>query len=114
GRTEPGLEALASDRRLLRTFDLAAVAIAAVAAHRPLALLLDDLQWADDDTLRMLRYVVRADPASPIFVLLALRPDEMALVTEAVTLVADMERMGLVRLKVGRLTHVETAELLKQ
>lgn len=114
GRPEPGLEALPPERRLLRTFDLAGVAISAAASHRPLAILLDDLQWADDDTLRMLRYVVRADAASPIFLLLAIRPDEMALVTEAVTLVADMERMGLVRrMKIGRLNQVQTAELLK-
>jgi len=115
GRTEPGLEALSPDRKLLRAFDLAAVALATVADHKALALLIDDLQWADDDTLRMLRYVVRADPASSIFLLLAIRPDEMALVTEAVTLIADMERMGLVRrLKLGRLNQLETAELLRQ
>jgi DNA-binding NarL/FixJ family response regulator len=115
GRDEPGLEALSPDRKLLRTFDLAGVALGAVASMRPLALLIDDLQWADDDSLRMFRYMVRAIPTSPVFMLLAIRPDEMALVREAVTLIADMERMGLVRrLKLGRLTQIETAELLRQ
>ncbi|HEX5239469.1 MAG TPA: LuxR C-terminal-related transcriptional regulator, partial [Candidatus Limnocylindrales bacterium] len=42
-----------------------------------------------------------------------IRPDEFAQVTEAVNFVADMERMGLVRrLRPGRLTPTETAELL--
>ena len=61
----------------------------------PLAVLIDDLQWADDDSLRLLRYVVRSDATSPIFLMFAIRPEELALVTEAVNLIADMDRMGL-------------------
>ena len=62
GRDEPGFETLLPDAELLRAFDLAGVAISALAGIRPLALLIDDVQWADDDTLRLLRYVVRATP----------------------------------------------------
>jgi predicted ATPase len=58
GQPEPGLETLAPDAKLLRAFDQAAVALTAVASHAPLALLIDDLQWADDDTLRLLRYMI--------------------------------------------------------
>ena len=60
-------------------------------------LLIDDVQWADDDTLRMLRYVVRSVAERPVFLFLTIRPDELATVPEAVNFVADMERMGLVR-----------------
>ena len=97
GRDEPGLETLSPDAKLLRAFDLAGVAVSALAGVRPLALLIDDVQWADDDTLRLLRYVVRSDADRPVFLLLTIRPDEFAAVTEAVNFVADMERMGLVR-----------------
>ena len=94
---------------------LAGVAIAALAGIHPLALFIDDVQWADDDTLRLLRYVVRADADRPVFLFLTIRPDEFASVTEAVNFVADMERMGLVRrLRPGRFSSVETAELLKR
>ena len=56
--------------------------------------------------------MVRADADRPIFLLLTIRPDEFATVTEAVNFVADMERMGLVRrLRPGRFGSVETAEL---
>ena len=86
-----------------------------LAAIGPLALLVDDLQWADDDSLRLLRYIVRADAASPIFLLFAIRPEEFAFVTEAVNLVADMERMGLVRrLRLDRFSKPETTALLQQ
>ena len=115
GQDDPGLASLPPDRRLLRTFDLAAVAFRALADVRPLALLIDDLQWADDDSLRLLRYVIRADAESPVFLMFAIRPEELAFVTEAVNLLADMDRMGLVRrMKVGRFTQVETRELLAQ
>ena len=113
GQDDPGLATLPADRRLLRTFDLGAVAFRAAAAEAPLAVLIDDLQWSDDDSLRLLRYVVRSIATSPIFLLFAIRPEELALVTEAVNLLADMERMGLVRrMKVDRLTHPETRTLI--
>jgi DNA-binding NarL/FixJ family response regulator/tetratricopeptide (TPR) repeat protein len=115
GREEPGLESLPSDRRLLRTLDLAAVAIRSLLAERPVALLIDDMQWADDDSLRLLRYVVRTSTATPLFVMLAIRPEELAFVTEAVNLLADLDRQGAVRrLGLSRFTQVETAEFLRQ
>lgn len=115
GRDEPGLGSLPPDQKLLRTLDLAAIALRDLANQKPLALLIDDLQWADDDSLRLLRYVVRAAAGGPVFLMLAVRPEELAFVNEAVNLIADMERLGLVRrLKLNRFTQVETAEFLRQ
>ncbi|MDQ4005665.1 MAG: AAA family ATPase, partial [Actinomycetota bacterium] len=115
GRDDPGLESLPPDQKLLRTLDLGAVAVRALADERPLALLIDDLQWTDDDSLRLLRYVVRVASASPIFLMLATRPEELAFVNEAVNLIADMERLGLIRrLKLNRFTQVESAEFIQQ
>jgi DNA-binding CsgD family transcriptional regulator/tetratricopeptide (TPR) repeat protein len=114
GRHEAGLESLPPETKQLRAFDLACVALGTIAAQRPLAVLLDDVQWADDDSLRMLRYVVRSAGDSPIFLLLTIRPAEFESVSEAVNLVADMERMGIVRrLRPARLTQMETSELLR-
>ncbi len=115
GQDDPSLANLPPDARLLRTFDLAAVAIRDLAAGRPLAIFVDDLQWADDDSLRLLRYVVRAVTTSPIALMATIRPEEFAFVTEAVTLVADMERFGVVRrLRLLRFTHGETATFLSE
>ncbi|MET0937954.1 MAG: AAA family ATPase [Gaiellaceae bacterium] len=115
GRDDPSLEALAPDHKLLRVFDLAAVAIRALAAANPVALLIDDLQWADEDSVRMLRYIVRTDANLPVFLGLATRAERLADLSEAVTLIADMERMGMVRrLKLERFTQLETTELVQQ
>jgi DNA-binding CsgD family transcriptional regulator len=115
GRDEPGFEHLAPDAKLLRTFDLAGVAIQELAIVKPIALLLDDVQWADDDTLRLLRYAVRSVADRPVFLFLTFRVDELATNTEASNLLADMERMGLVRrLPVARFAATETGLLLQQ
>ena len=115
GHDDPGLATLTPDSRLLRTFDLGAVAFRALAVERPLAILIDDLQWSDEDSLRLLRYVVRTDSASPIFLMFAIRPEEFAIVTEAVNLVADMGRVGVVRrLKLDRFSQTDTRDFLAQ
>src|SRR5262245_13317711 len=115
GRADPSLASLPPDAKLLRTLDLGAVAIRDLAATNPAAILVDDLQWADDDSLRLLRYIVRADAASPILLLFAIRPEEFAFATEAVHLVADMERVGLIRrLRLHRFGQPETKAMLQQ
>ena len=112
---DPGLVNLQPDQKLLRIFDLAALALRLLAKERPIALIIDDLQWADGDSLRLLRYVARVDAASRILFVLAIRPAEMAFVNEAVTLLADLERIGLVRrLKLSRFTQLQSTELLQQ
>jgi DNA-binding CsgD family transcriptional regulator len=113
GRDDPSLAALPPDHRVLRTFDLGAVAFQALVADQPLAVLIDDLQWSDDDSLRLLRYVVRSAATCPILLLFAIRPEELALAAEATNLLADMDRMGLVRrLPIDRLLPHDARELL--
>jgi DNA-binding CsgD family transcriptional regulator/tetratricopeptide (TPR) repeat protein len=115
GRDDPTLETLSPDHKLLRVFDLAAVAIRELAASNPVAVLVDDLQWADEDSVRMLRYIVRTGGDVPLFLGLATRTERLAELTEGVNLIADMERMGMVRrLKLERFTQPETRELVQQ
>lgn len=115
GHDDPAFAGLSADQRLLRSFDLATMAIRALTAGQPLALLIDDMQWADEDSLRLLRYVIRTEGASPIFVMFSIRPEELASLTEAVTLIADMERMRVIRrLKLARFSVVESSEFLRQ
>ena len=115
GRDDPAFAGLSADQRLLRSFDLATMAVRALTAGQPLALLIDDMQWSDEDSLRLLRYVIRTEGASPIFLMFSVRPEEVATLTEAVTLLADMERMRVIRrLKLARFSVLETSEFLRQ
>ncbi len=111
---DPGAVGLPPDQRMLRVLDQATLAIRAVALERPVALLLDDVQWADTDSLRVLRYLVRTEPSLPVLILLAMRTEEAAAATELVNLLADLERLGMVRrLTITRFRQSETAELLR-
>ncbi|MCZ6530608.1 MAG: AAA family ATPase [Chloroflexi bacterium] len=60
-------------------FDECAEVFAGIAARRPLAIVLDDLQWADLGSLDLLFHLCRRIKALPILVLCAYRPDEVAL-----------------------------------
>jgi DNA-binding CsgD family transcriptional regulator/tetratricopeptide (TPR) repeat protein len=114
GRVEPGFESLTREERLLRTYDLGAMAIQGLVQLAPIAILVDDAHWADEDSLRMLRYVLRTSAACPVFLLLALRSAEAAELRESVTLLADMERIGVVRrLRVARFTQAETGQIAR-
>lgn len=106
---------LPPNEQLLRIYDLTTLALRALASTQPLAMLFDDIQWADEDSLKLIRYLVRTSGRTPFFVMLAHRPDTGAAVTAATTLVADLQRMGHAsRLRLGRLTREETLKLLEQ
>jgi predicted ATPase len=111
GHDVPELDGLAPEQKLLRAFDLAAVVLRDLAGQVPVAVLVDDLQWADDDSVRLLRYLVRAAGEVPLFLLLAARSEEIAEAAKALALLADMQRMGMVRrLQVPRLTQGSSPE----
>jgi predicted ATPase/class 3 adenylate cyclase/DNA-binding CsgD family transcriptional regulator len=106
---------LSPSEQMLRVYDMATVALRSIASTRPLALLFDDIQWADEDSLKLIRYLVRTSSPDPIFLMLARRPEPGVSVTPATTLLADLERMRLVcRLRLARLSRTQTQELLQQ
>ena len=115
GDDDPELDRMAPDQKLLRAYDLGAIAIRTLASRVPVAILIDDAQWADEDSVRLLRYAARAAADTPVLMVLALRPEEGAAAVELGALLADMQRMGLVhRLRLERLTQAESAELLRE
>lgn len=106
---------LSPSEQMLRVYDMATVALRSMASVRPLALLFDDIQWADEDSLKLIRYLVRTSSPDPIFLMLAKRPEPGASVTPATTLLADLERMRLVRrVRLERFSRIQTQELLGQ
>jgi class 3 adenylate cyclase/tetratricopeptide (TPR) repeat protein len=87
--------------------------LAAAALERPLAVLFDDLQWADASTLRLLQYIARHDRPSPIFLLGTYRDVEVGRQHPLERMLRDLQREGLAeRTDVGRLSRDATGELV--
>jgi predicted ATPase/class 3 adenylate cyclase len=107
------MEGLSPQEQMLRTFDEVAATILALTRERPLLLMLDDLQWADDDSIQLIRYLVRTMGSAPILLLISVRPYSDSATGGASKLIADLDRMRVTQvLRLQRLTSRQSGELL--
>jgi ATP/maltotriose-dependent transcriptional regulator MalT len=85
--------------------------LGAVAAAKPLVLILDDVHWADSGSIELLGALLRSPPAAPVLIAVAARPRQLP-----ERLAAALERAhrsdALVRAELDPLTRDEAAELL--
>jgi DNA-binding SARP family transcriptional activator len=96
-----------------RLFEVVARLGQALAAHAPLILFIDDVQWADAASLDVFHYLARrwAKSGTPALLLLTLRMEERDLFARWST---DMERAApLTRLQLGPLTPEDILLLLQ-
>ena len=73
-------------------FDAVASLIAELARSEPTILVLDDLHWADDPSLLLLRHVVRASADAPLLILGTYRDTELHEDGPLSTLIAELRR----------------------
>ena len=96
-------------------FDATLRFLTTVAAVRPLALLLEDIHWADTASLDFLRYVSRSIPRAPILLLATYRDDEITRDHPLATLLPALVREGPVhRLHLGRLEPPAVLSLVRE
>jgi class 3 adenylate cyclase/DNA-binding SARP family transcriptional activator len=94
-------------------FEAVARALIAGAAGGPLLLIVDDLHWADDPTLLMLRHVARAAEQARMLILGSYRTTEVPGTEQVVRSLADLEReVPFERIPLGGLGDAEVAELI--
>jgi DNA-binding CsgD family transcriptional regulator len=83
----------------------------ALAATKPLVLLLDDLHWADEGSVELLGALLRRPPAAAVLIGLAVRPRQLP-----ERLSGALDRAGragtLTRIELGQLSAAEAGELL--
>ncbi|MEU7815983.1 AAA family ATPase [Pseudonocardia sp. NPDC049154] len=91
---------------------LDAVVRGLLAVHRPLLLVVDDLQWCDADTLDLCGYLVQRAPSAPVLVTGTLRDDEVGDAHPVTTLRGRLARAGaLTVIPLGPLDEQSTAEM---
>jgi DNA-binding SARP family transcriptional activator/predicted ATPase len=89
-----------------------ALARAVLADRQPLLLLLDDMQWCDQDTLEWLHYLLRFDPAAPLLVVGTVRAEEVSADHRLHALLGALRGTEqVVEIAPGPLNSAETAAL---
>lgn len=78
-----------------RLFDAVTTAICQDAAQRPVVLVLDDLQWADELSLQLLQFLTREIPTARVLVLATYRDAEIRVAPVLGDLLARGERIRL-------------------
>jgi class 3 adenylate cyclase/tetratricopeptide (TPR) repeat protein len=85
----------------------------AIAAERPVALLLDDLHWADSASLELVQHIARHTAAERILLLGTYRDVEVGRQHPLESALRDLRREDLVEsVEVRRLGHADTAALM--
>lgn len=92
----------------------AALARATVGAVQPLLLLVDDLQWSDQDTFEWLHYLLRFDSGAKLLILATVRTGAMSARDDLQALILDLRREDLLtELALGPLDPEATARLAR-
>ncbi|MEZ4860027.1 MAG: AAA family ATPase [Caldilineaceae bacterium] len=104
----PASDLLAGEENRQRLVDGVLALLATLARARPLILFLDDLQWADADTLVLLSRLAQRLPQLPLLLLLAYRTDDLAENEPLQLLLHTLRRTNQqVTLTLARLTQSE-------
>jgi DNA-binding CsgD family transcriptional regulator/tetratricopeptide (TPR) repeat protein len=97
----------------LRLYESVGALLRAIAAARPLLLLLDDLHWADGSTLDLLCHVAVNLDNAPVLIVGAYRESELAQSAALERSILELTRRRLLTtIPVARLSAVEVADLV--
>ena len=111
---EMGAVPEAGDR--IRLLDAVLGLLRQVVSVQPAAVILDDLQWADEGSSSLLHYVARhVDTTSGLLIVCAARAGEIQDNTAASRVLRSLARDGRLReIKLAAMSEAETAQLIRQ
>src|SRR6478609_7143957 len=96
-------------------FDAVRVALDEASHETPLVLILEDLHWADEATLLLLRHVLSAPQAPNAAFLLTHRPGELRETAAFAAMLGEAERRDAVlRLRLGGLAVADVFEIVRE
>jgi predicted ATPase/DNA-binding CsgD family transcriptional regulator len=84
---------LPPEQARLRLFEAVSAFLATLANERPLALIVDDLQWADSATLDLLTYIARHQRAAPLLLVGAYRAGDAEGRAAFAQILAELNRL---------------------
>lgn len=96
-----------------RLFELFLGVIERLSGAAPVVLIVEDLQWADEDTRDMLAFLLRHLRSAPVLSVVSVRTDGLDLHDPIVTFLAELERdEGVERLELRPFDRTELGDLL--
>jgi tetratricopeptide (TPR) repeat protein len=108
----PGLTLPSTPDGAVRIFQAVTRVLRHLAARDPLMIVLEDLHWADDMSLRLLSFVSRQVETSPVLIVVTAREEDLADAPILGQLLAERNREGrLLALNLGRLSQDDTRAL---
>jgi class 3 adenylate cyclase/tetratricopeptide (TPR) repeat protein len=112
-RSPYGPTGLGAEQERFRLFEAVSSLLGDAAHLRPLVLFLDDLHWADQSSLLLLRHLARSAKSAPLMVLGTYRPVEVGEEHPLAEALAELRRSRTVeRLSLSGLGEGEVAELI--
>lgn len=91
---------------------LEALSRAVLARNEPLLLLIDDLQWTDQETLEWLQFLLRHAPEAKLLIVGTIRIEELTSEHPLQRLLLDLERDSQVtQIRIGPLSESETTSI---
>jgi DNA-binding SARP family transcriptional activator/class 3 adenylate cyclase len=112
-RSPYGPTGLGAEQERFRLFEAVSSLLGDAAHLRPLVLFLDDLHWADQSSLLLLRHLARSAKGAPLMVLGTYRPVEVGEEHPLADALAELRRSRTVeRLALSGLGEGEVAELI--
>jgi class 3 adenylate cyclase/DNA-binding SARP family transcriptional activator len=112
-RSPYGPTGLGAEQERFRLFETVSSLLGDAAHLRPLVLFLDDLHWADQSSLLLLRHLARSAKGAPLMVLGTYRPVEVGDEHPLAEALAELRRARAVeRLSLSGLGEAEVAELI--
>ena len=98
----------------LKLFEAVTELLRLTAAQQPVVLLLEDLHWADDMTLRLLTFLGHRLPGWPLLVVATARDEELMDLPPLRRALAELDREAHVtRLRLSPLSRAATADLVR-
>jgi DNA-binding SARP family transcriptional activator/predicted ATPase len=112
---EAGLEGLPpTSDSALPLFESVAELVAQVAARLPLVMILEDVHWADEMSLRLLAFVSRRIAARPVLLLVTAREEELAGASMARRTIDDLSHEpGVTSVVLSPIARSDTALLVR-